>query len=122
MIIHPTRTNLLILKEKAASVTNSTGILKARRQALIREFFSTTLPFLKTRKEIVEMYGKAVEELQLSLGHMGRTAVESLTFPAARHIRVDIIEKGIWGLTYKDVVTHEPPVRNPDARGYDFTS
>jgi V/A-type H+-transporting ATPase subunit D len=122
MIIHPTRTNLLLLKEKAMSVTNSTGILKARRQALIREFFNTTLPFLRTRREIVEMYGKALEELKLSLGHMGRSSVESLTFTSARHIRVDIIEKSIWGLKYKDVVTHEPAVRHPDARGHDFTS
>lgn len=122
MIIHPTRTNLLLLKEKAVSVSNSTGILKARRQALIREFFNTSLPFLRSRKEIVGIYGKALQELGLSLGHMGRSAVESVTFTTERHISVDIIEKAIWGLKYKDVVTHDSPVRNPDARGYDFTS
>jgi V/A-type H+-transporting ATPase subunit D len=122
MIIHPTRTNLLFLKEKAVSVTNSIGILKARRQALIQEFLNTTLPFLRTRKDIVGMYGKALDELALSLGHMGKSAIESITFASERDIRVDIIEKSIWGLKYKDVITNEEPVRDPDQRGYDFTS
>lgn len=45
MIIHPTRTNLLLLRERAASVANSVGILKARRQALIREFLTVTIPY-----------------------------------------------------------------------------
>ena len=122
MIIHPTRTNLLLLKEKAVSVTNSIGILKARRQALIQEFLKTTLPFLRSRKDITETYGKALDELALSLGHMGRDAVESITFASARNIGVDIIEKKIWGLKYKDIIAHEAALRTPDKRGYDFTS
>ena len=41
-MIHPTRTNLLLLKEKSSSVSNSIGILKSRRQALIIEFLKTS--------------------------------------------------------------------------------
>jgi V/A-type H+-transporting ATPase subunit D len=122
MIIHHTRTNLLLLKEKASSVINSIGILKARRQALIQEFLNTTVPFLRTRKDIVETYGKALDEIALSLGHMGKNSIESLTFVTARNIGVDIREKSIWGLKYKDVVVNEAPVREPDDRGYDYTA
>jgi V/A-type H+-transporting ATPase subunit D len=122
MIIHHTRTNLLLLKEKASSVINSIGILKARRQALIQEFLNTTVPFLRTRKDIVETYGKALDEIALSLGHMGKNSIESLTFVTARNIGVDIREKSIWGLKYKDVVVNETPVREPDDRGYDYTA
>jgi V/A-type H+-transporting ATPase subunit D len=75
MIIHHTRTNLLLLKEKSGSVINSVGILKARRQALIQEFLKTTEPFLRTRKDIVVTYGSALDELALSLGMMGRSGV-----------------------------------------------
>jgi V/A-type H+-transporting ATPase subunit D len=50
-MIHPTRTNLLLLKEKSASIENSISILTARRQALIREFLDTSLPFMRSREE-----------------------------------------------------------------------
>ena len=121
-MIHPTRTNLLLLKEKARSVSNSIGILKARRQALIREFLDATLPFLRSREDIRRMYGKALEELSLSLGHEGSCGIESITLSTDRDLMVDIMEKSIWGLKYKDIIVHETPVRAPDERGYDYLS
>jgi V/A-type H+-transporting ATPase subunit D len=122
MIIHPTRTNLLLLKEKALSVFNSIGILKARRLALIREFLNTTLPFLKTREDIRKTYGKALDELALSLGQEGKSIIESITLAAERDMKVDIIERNIWGLKYKDITFEDTPIRDPDKRGYDFLS
>ena len=121
-MIHPTRTNLLLLKEKARSVGNSIGILKARKQALIREFLETTRPFLRSREEIRDTYGRALQELALSLGHEGRDAIASLTVSTARDLGIEVAEKSIWGLRYKDVVVQESPVRAPDRRGYDFRS
>jgi len=56
-MIHPTRTNLLLLKEKARSVTGSIGILKARRLALIREFLATSTPFLSSREKVAPCPG-----------------------------------------------------------------
>lgn len=121
-MIHPTRTNLLLLKEKARSVEGSIGILKARRQALIREFLDTVMPFIRSRDEIRNIYGKAIEELALSLGHEGKDNIESITFAAKRNMVVEITEKSIWGLRYRDVVTYETAVRMPDERGYDYFS
>lgn len=121
-MIHPTRTNLLLFKEKAESVSGSVGILKARRQALIREFLNTTRPFLRSREDIRKTYGKAIEELRLSLGHEGRDNIESITLVTKRDIGVEIAEKSIWGLKYRDVVAHETPVRRPYERGYDYVS
>ena len=120
MIIHPTRTNLLNLKEKSRSVSNSIGILKARRQALIREFLSTTLPFLRSRKDIKAIYRKAIDEMSLSIGNEGKDTIVSLTHSAGRDIGIDIIEKRIWGLQYKDVSVKGGPIREADERGYDF--
>jgi V/A-type H+-transporting ATPase subunit D len=121
-MIHPTRTNLLILREKAKSVVNSMRILKARKQALIREFLDTTRPFLRSRAEIRNIYGKAIEELSLSLGHEGEDCIDSIRAATARDFRVEITEKSIWGLKYKDVTALEPAVRDPRKRGYDFLS
>jgi V/A-type H+-transporting ATPase subunit D len=119
-MIHPTRTNLLLLKEKSRSVSNSIGILKARKQVLIKEFLDTYRPFLRSREDIRNTYGNALRELALSLGHEGRDAIESITVTTARDFGIDVTEKSIWGLKYKDVVTHETPVREPDERGYDY--
>jgi V/A-type H+-transporting ATPase subunit D len=118
-MIHPTRTNLLLLKEKSRSVMNSIGILKARKQALIKEFLATTLPFLRSREDIRKSYGAAIRELALALGHEGKDGIESLVSATQRDFGIDVIEKSIWGLRYKDIIFHDLPVRNADERGYD---
>lgn len=119
-MIHPTRTNLFRLKEKYRSVSNSIGILKARKQVLIREFLDTSRPFLRSREDIRSTYGNALRELALSLGHEGGIAIESITAAAARDFGIDVTEKSIWGLRYKDVAAHDAAVRDPDERGYDY--
>ena len=121
-MIHPTRTNLLLLKEKSRSVLNSIGILKARKQALIKEFMATTLPFLRSREDIRTTYGKALLKRALALGHEGRDTVESIVVATEREFGIDVAEKSIWGLRYKDIVFHDAPVRDADKRGYDELS
>jgi len=119
-MIHPTRTNLLLLRDKTMSVVNSMKILKARKQALIKEFLDTTRPFLRSRAEIRNIYGKAIDELKLSLGHEGKESVESIAAVTARDFRVEITENSIWGLKYKEVAACESAVRDPGMRGYDY--
>jgi V/A-type H+-transporting ATPase subunit D len=121
-VIHPTRTNLLLLKEKSRSVVNSIGILKARRQALIREFLSTTIPFLRSRDEVKKMYAVGIRELGLSLGHEGRDYIESLASATNREMGVEITERSIMGLRYRDLTAHETALRSPAERGYDYFS
>ena len=118
-MIHPTRTNLLLLKEKSRSVLNSIGILKARKQALIKEFMATTLPFLRSREDIRTTYGKALRKRSLAIGHEGRDTIESIVVATERDFGIDVAEKSIWGLRYKDIAFHDAPVRDADKRGYD---
>jgi V/A-type H+/Na+-transporting ATPase subunit D len=118
-MIHPTRTNLLLLKDKSRSVVNSIGILKARKQALIKEFLAATLPFLRSREEIRQLYGKALRELAIAIGREGKNSIESIVNATEREFGIDVIEKSIWGLRYKDLLFHDVPVRTPDKRGYD---
>lgn len=121
-MIHPTRTNLLLLKDKSRSVENSMAILRARRQALIREFLATTAPFTRSREEIRSGYARALEELSLALGHEGEVFVESLEGVAGRELGVEITERSVMGLKYRDVTVEESPVRSPEERGYDYRS
>lgn len=117
-MIHPTRTNLLLLKSKSKSVTNSISILKARKQALIKEFLTTSLPFLRSREEIGKSYGRAIQELAMSLGREGKATIDSIALATQRDFDIEIGNKSIWGLWYKDIVHRAAPVREPDKRGY----
>ena len=117
-MIHPTRTNLLMLKDKSRSVINSIGILKARKQALIREFLAATQPFLRSREDIKKAYGKALRELALSLGREGEDNVAAIVKATERDFGIEVTEKSIWGLKYKDIEYHDAPVREPSERGY----
>lgn len=116
----PTRTNLLFLKDRARAVSNSIDILKTKRQALIVEFLRSTQPFLKSRREIREMYGRALQELALSLGHQGKQAVESIALSTEKEPAIEITEGSIWGLKYKDVEIHETSLKVPEKRHYDW--
>lgn len=117
---HPTRTNLILLKEKARSVETSVGILKARKQALITELLNTARPFLRSREEIRTLYGAALQELVLSIGHEGEETIASVAIAAARVFRIEVTEKSIWGLKYRDVAARDRAVRDPGDRGYDY--
>lgn len=119
-MINPTRTNLLLLKEKSRSVTGSVGILKARRLALIREFLATSAPFLRSREELKTAYAAALAELHLSLGIEGEDFIASLEGLEARAPGVDIAELAVMGLRYRDVTARDYPVRSPEERGYDY--
>lgn len=119
-MIHPTRTNLLLLKEKARSVTGSIGILKARRLALIREFLATSTPFLRSREEVKSAYARAIVAMHLSLGHEGNDAIESLEGVTGRELGVEISDRSVMGLRYRDVTVPEQPLRSLEERGYDY--
>ncbi|GAB4388993.1 MAG: V-type ATP synthase subunit D [Thermodesulfovibrionales bacterium] len=119
-MIHPTRTNLLDLRQKRRTVKESIDILKARQRALMREFLNTTAPFLKERREMSAMYGRALRGLALSLGREGRESVQSIAAWSEGRFEVSISEESIWGLRYKNVSAVESPLRGPGDRGYDF--
>jgi len=119
-MIHPTRTNLLLLKEKSASVSNSIGILKSRRQALIIEFLKTSTPYLESRRSIRQLYAEGITELLFSLGHAGEVTVDSICSVAAREFEVEITPRKLWGLEYKEIAPRETAVRDVYSRNYDI--
>jgi V/A-type H+-transporting ATPase subunit D len=119
-MIHPTRTDLLQLKEKVASVANSVAILKARRQALIRELLSSVPAFLRSRDAIRKDYSRALVELHLAMGHEGSAFVETLAAGSERAVGVDVAEKNVLGVRYRELAAWGPFVRSPKERNYGF--
>jgi len=120
-VIHPTRTDLALFRQKAVSVANSVGILKARRQALIRSFLDSVRPFVRSRDRIRLEYGRALGELHLSQGHEGMALVESLAAVAARKVGVDVKERNTLGVRYRELTVYGPFVRSPAERDYAYT-
>jgi len=119
-MIHPTRTNLLLIKEKSSSVSNSIGILKSRRQALIIEFLKTSNPYLESRKTIRKLYGDSIAQLFLSIGNEGEDMINSITEVTARDFNIEITGRKLWGLDYKEISPRESAVREINKRNYDI--
>jgi V/A-type H+-transporting ATPase subunit D len=121
-MIHPTRTNLLLLKEKSRSVQNSNAILKARRQALIRELLAATAPFLTSRDAVQATYGEAIRELALAQALEGGEMLNSLAAVAERDLGLEVSEGQVMGLRYREVSVRTTLLRNLEGRGYDYRS
>ncbi len=121
-MIHPTRTDLLQLKEKAVSVVNSVAILRARRHALIRSFLESVRPFVRSRDAIRRDYARALAELHLSEGHEGMSLVEALAGTAEREVGVDVEQRQALGVRYRDLTIYGPFVRSPLERDYGYTT
>lgn len=119
-MIHPTRTNLLLLKEKSRSVENSNGILKARRQALIKELLSATAPFLASRNAVQSTYSHALRELALSLAIEGSELLDSIAAVAEKDPGLEVSERSVMGLHYREVSMRGSLRRDPDQRGFDY--
>ena len=119
-MIHPTRTNLLLLKEKSNSVSSSIAILKSRRQALIIEFLKTSTPYLESRRTIRKLYGDAITRLCLSIGHEGEDMISSIADVTTREFTIEITGKKLWGLEYKEIFPQESAVRTINNRNYDI--
>jgi V/A-type H+-transporting ATPase subunit D len=120
-MIHPTRTDLLQLRETVTSVANSVAILKARRQALIKAFLEAARPFLRSRDAIRDEYAQALVELQLATGHEGQQHIEALAASAERDVGVDVVEKRALGVPYRELTIWGPFVRSPEQRNYGYT-
>ncbi len=121
-MIQPTRTNLLLLRERLAAVDNCTTILKGRRQALIKEFLKITKPLLQTREELRRAYGQAMASLQAARSIEGEGTVSGLAEVSRRDLAVEVTERNLLGLRYQDVTRHETVRRSFRQRDYDDLS
>ena len=121
-MIHPTRTDLLLLRAKVASIATSVSILQARRQALIREYLTLVRPFLRSRDAVAAEYAAAIAELQLARGHEGDALIEAIAAGSARDVGVEVAEQSVMGVRYQDLTVWGPFVRTPAERGFGYAN
>jgi len=120
-MIHPTRTRLLQLKARAASLGDSIAILRARRQALIGELLNTARPFLRYREALRRDYRRAIDELIFSRGIEGEEFVDSLVAIREGKINVEVADRNLLGVRYFELTAADSPRRSLDERGYDYS-
>lgn len=116
----PTRTNLLLLKERLRAVLNCTAILKGRRQALIKEFLQITRPLLRSREEVSQAYARGLIALHVSRAREGHTALAALAAASRRELAVEVVERNLLGLRYRDLIAHETVSRSFEELPYDI--
>ena len=119
-MIQPTRTNLLLLKERLRAILNCTVILKGRRQALIKEFLKITQPLMQSREEISRAYARAIANLYVSEAREGTLGIPSLAEVNQRKVAVEVSEGNLLGLHFRDLTMHETVVRTFEERPYDM--
>jgi len=116
----PTRMNLLILKAQAESARKGLDLLRSKREALVREFFSAMDTVVASRDLLRRMMEGAMNSLAVALGLDGWAAVQSAAFAAQQDIPIELVEKNIWGVKFSEI-RHRSVIRSADARGYAIT-
>lgn len=113
----PTRMNLLVLKAQVEVAQKGLELLRSKREALVREFFSIMDKVISTRDKLRGALQGAMNALSVALGMEGRAAVESAAFATRRDVPVELTEKNIWGVRFPDI-HYLNVVRSSDARNY----
>jgi len=109
--------NLLILKARVGSTRKGLDLLRSKREALVREFFSAMDTVVASRDLLRRMMEGAMNSLAVALGLDGRAVVESAAFAARRDIPFELVERNVWGVTFPEIQCRSV-VRSADARGY----
>jgi len=118
--LQPTRTNLLLLRERLRIVGNCTVILKGRRQVLIRELLQVARPLMRSRDEVSRAYARALAGLRVSMAREGELAVAGVAMASRRELAIETAEHNLLGLRYREVLVHETVAREVDERPYNL--
>jgi V/A-type H+-transporting ATPase subunit D len=118
-MLHPSRTNLLLLRDRATAVDGGVTLLKGRRQALLREFLQASAPLLASRRKLACLYAEGVATLHRAQAAEGESYLAGVARGAARDLGLTSEERNLLGLRYREVRAAENPCRAPWQREYD---
>ena len=118
--INPTRMELLSLKNRTKLAVNGHGLLKEKRDALIKEFFDI-LDRVKGVREAAERSLKEANEALLEAQiAMGDLAVRKASLSVKESIDVDIKSRSVMGVSVP-VTNVKMEERSIIDRGYSFS-
>lgn len=118
--VNPTRMELLNLKDRTKLAIKGHGLLKEKRDALIKEFFDILDRVKGIRENAERSLKEANEALVEAQTAMGDLAVRKASLAVKESIDVDITSRSIMGVTVPitDVKVEERTIID---RGYGFT-
>jgi len=117
-MIHPTRTNLLKLKERQKAVHRSLAILKARRQALISEFLKLGEQFIDRHQQLASLYARALNELHTNLHDEGEDNLTAIAAATTRFKGVETRPGNILGIPFLTILPADRLPRTPQERPF----
>ena len=115
--ISPTRMNLLQNKVQTGLASDGVNLLKNKRDALVKEFFTMVREMFSFRDELDERVRNAANALNLALGIDGPHVVRSVGMSTRREISLSIERRNIWGIRVPELEKRSV-VRSVMARGY----
>ena len=111
-----TRVNLLRARRQLARVEKGAGLLKRKREALVRELFRLARPAADLRTRIGTGFLEAYDSVLRALALHGRTSLRAMAWPE-RDLVVQIEPNQVWGINVSDIVERPRIRRTIDARG-----
>lgn len=109
----PTRQQLLILKARHETVRKGLGLLKSKREALMKEFFGVVEESVRMRERLTELVCTGQRRVVLSEALYGAETLNSFAHASKREVSLDIKVRNVWGVSVPEI----GPVRL--ARGLD---
>lgn len=111
--------NLLARKSQIELASQGIELLKSKRDALVREFFSIVKSLLASREELEEVSHRAYHSLVITKAIDGVERLQSAASAGKREVFLDIDKRSVWGVTIPHIekmVTE----RSLFDRGYNF--
>ncbi len=115
--INPTRMNLLQNKVHTSLAIDGVSLLKNKRDALVKEFFTMVKEMFSFRDELDERVRNAANVLNLALGIDGSHVVRSVGMSTKREVSLGIERRNIWGIRVPELEKRSV-IRSVMARGY----
>jgi V/A-type H+-transporting ATPase subunit D len=109
--------NLLQNKVQTGLASDGVNLLKNKRDALVKEFFTMVREMFSFRDELDERVRNAANTLNLALGIDGPHVVRSVGMSTRREISLSIERRNIWGIRVPELEKRSV-VRSVMARGY----
>lgn len=99
MAVNPTtRMELLRIVAKKRLAKKGHGLLKKKRDSLIRTFFDLIKDYKKLKKLVSEELRIVYDELHIAQGVSGVNRVKSLSFSTAESCKVSFLKKNLMGV------------------------
>ncbi len=96
--VSPTRMNMLTKKAQIGLAKQGADLLKKKRDALVKEFFSIVNKLLDSRDKLTKITQNAYRALILAKAIDGEYVLSSVAMATQRHLFIEMDEKSVWGV------------------------